>query len=243
VIIEVINPNTSLEMTRQIERCAQSAALPETQIRATCPQHGPRSIESAFDETIAGAALLDELCQDETTPADAYVIACFGDPALDAAREIATVPVIGMAEAAFHMASFIAYRFGVVTTMERTLPASRHLLKKYGYQHQCSGVRATNIPVLDLEQPDETVYSRLYQACLDAVKQDGAEAIVLGCAGMSGLFRRLSQALPVPLIDGVSAAVKLAESLYQLGLTTSKTGQYGHPLHKPFIGRYQHWNQ
>lgn len=241
--INLINPNTCQGMTDKIASSAAQVALPDTKIVATSPEHGPESIESAFDETIAAAALLDQIRRGEEMGLDAHIVACFGDPALDAAREIATKPVIGIAGAAFQLASLVSFRFGVVTTMTRTLPASEHLLHRYGYQHLCSGVRATDIAVLDLEAIDIATYNQLKHECEKAIQQDGAEAIVLGCAGMSDLADELSEQLNVPVIDGVVASVKLAESLHQLKLTTSKVGQYAPPLAKGFSGQYQHWTR
>lgn len=241
--IQIINPNTSAGMTEAMAASARLIALPDTQIIASTPEHGPKSIECAFDETIAGAAMLDQVQQGKIMAVDAHIVACFGDPALDAARELADAPVIGIAEAAFKLASMVGHKFAVVTTLSRTVPASEHLLHKYGYKHLCSGVRATDIPVLALEHIEPSAYKQLRDECLAAVEEDGAEAIVLGCAGMSALVERLRAELPVPIIDGVAAAVKLAESLHQLGLKTAKTGQYGAPVNKPFVGRYEHWNR
>jgi allantoin racemase len=241
--IQLINPNTSANMTHAMALSAQSVALNSTQIIACTPEHGPKSIECAFDEVIASAALLDLIEQGKQQGVDAHIIACFGDPALDAAREIADAPVIGIAEAAFQLAGLVTHKFGVVTTLSRTLPASEHLLQKYGYQHRCSGVRASDIHVLALENIEPAAYQLLKTECLAAIEQDGAEAIVLGCAGMSALVEKLAAELPVPIIDGVTAAIKLAESLHQLGIRTSKTGQYGQRISKPFIGRYAHWSK
>ncbi len=241
--INLINPNTNQAMTDKIATAAQSVALPNTEIIASSPVNGPESIESAFDEALAAAALLDVIRIGEEQGVDAHIIACFGDPALDAAREIATKPVIGIAGAAFQLASLVSYRFGVVTTMTRTLPASEHLLQRYGYKHLCSGVRATDIPVLELETLSNQAFQLLFSECKKAIKEDGAEAIVLGCAGMSDLTNELSEQLNVPVIDGVTAAVKLAESLHQLTLTTSKSGQYAAPLVKPIHGIFEHWSQ
>ncbi|MEX3073334.1 aspartate/glutamate racemase family protein [Vibrio alginolyticus] len=241
--INLINPNTCQGMTDKISVSAQTVALPHTEIIASSPVNGPESIESAFDETLAAAALLDVIRSGEEQGVDAHIIACFGDPAVDAAREIATKPVIGIAGAAFQLASLVSYRFGVVTTMTRTLPASEHLLHRYGYHHLCSGVRATDIPVLDLESLSVQTYQLLADECRKAIKEDGAEAIVLGCAGMSDLANELSEELNVPVIDGVTAAVKLAESLHQLKLSTSKSGQYAAPLVKPIHGMFRHWSQ
>ena len=240
--LHLINPNTSQLMTQKISESAQSVALPDTNVIAVSATHGPASIESAFDDVIAGAALLDAIRLGEQQGVDAHIIACFGDPALDAARELASVPVIGIAEAAFQLASLVSYRFGIVTTMQKTLPASEHLLKRYGYEHLCSGVRATNIAVLNFEDLQEDVYIRLKSECEKAILLDGAEAIVLGCAGMSKLAHQLTLELDVPVVDGVTAAVKLAESLYQLNLNTSKKGLYSSPLPKYFRGRYEHWS-
>ena len=125
-----------------------------------------------------------------------------------------------------------------------TLPAAEHLLHRYGYHHLCSGVRATDIAVLDLEQIQASAYQQLLQECRAAISQDGAEAIVLGCAGMSDLATELSAALNVPVIDGVAAAVKLAESLHALKLTTSQKWQLRRATQQNrFHGRYQHWSR
>lgn len=243
MIINLINPNTCQGMTEAIGLSAKSVALPSTEILAINPSDGPASIESAFDEAIAGAALMDVIKKGEEKGVDAHIIACFGDPALDAAREIADAPVIGIAEAAFIYASLISHQFAIVTTMRRTLPISYRLLETYGYEKQCCSVKASDIPVLDLEHTTDETYQILKSDSLAAIEEDRAEAIVLGCAGMSNLLEKLNNELPVPVIDGVTSAVKLAESLFQLGLKTSKTGQYNYPLKKPFIGRYQHWNK
>lgn len=241
--IQLINPNTSQPMTEKMAQAAQAIALPGTQIIATQPQHGPKSIESAFDDVIAAAALMDEISDGYHANVDAHIIACFGDPGLDAAREIATAPVIGIAEAAFHAASLVCRRFSVVTTLSSTVPTAHHLLEHYGFAHLCAQVRATDIPVLDLEQHSDAIYQQLVNECWQAIHQDNAQAIVLGCAGMADIVARLREALPVPIIDGVTAAVTFAESLVRLGLTTSKHGHYAVPKTKPFIGRYQHWNR
>lgn len=241
--IQLINPNTCQGMTDKIAVSAQTICLPTTQIIARSPAHGPESIECAVDETIASAAMLDVIAQGEAEGVDAHIVACFGDPAIDAARELAKAPVIGIAGAAFQLASLVSHKFGVVTTMSRTLPAAHHLLQRYGYAHLCSGVRATDIAVLDLEHIQADVYKDLVDECRAAIEQDGAEAIVLGCAGMSDLANEISAELQIPVIDGVVAAVKLAESLHALNLTTSKSGQYAAPFGKAFHGRYQHWSR
>jgi allantoin racemase len=171
---------------------------------------------------------------------DATVIACFGDPGLLAAREIMRGPVIGVAEAAMRAASFVATGFSIVTTMTRTCIIAEHLVERYGVGPQCRGIHGTDVPVLALEEPGSDAYERILAQCRDALAYDRSGAIVLGCAGMAGLCARLTQALGVPVIDGVSAAVKFAEALVSLGLATSKTGDLAYPLPKEYRGAFVH---
>lgn len=240
--INLINPNTCLAMTDKIASSAESVTQDSTQIFASSPIHGPESIECIRDEVIASAALLEVIAEGEANQVDGHIIACFGDPAIDAAKEIATAPVIGIAQAGFHLASLVSHRFSIVTTLARTIPMAEHLLDKYGFTHQCASIRAAEISVLDLEKTSEAVFNELEAECLIAIEQDKAEAIVLGCAGMSDLALRLQNSLNVPVIDGVTAAVKMLESLHALNLTTSKSFIYSTPEKKEFKGRYQHWS-
>jgi len=118
--IKVINPNTTESMTRTIGAAARSVATTGTEIVAVSPAMGPVSIECHYDEAVSALGVLDEVRKGEREGFDGYIIACFGDPGLLAAREVARGPVIGIAEAAMHMASLIATGFSVVTTLTRT---------------------------------------------------------------------------------------------------------------------------
>jgi allantoin racemase len=163
---------------------------------------------------------------------DGHVIACFGDPALHAAREVADAPVIGIAEAAFHMATLIATKFSIVTTLSRTKIIAEHLLYQYGFAHKCAQIRCIDLPVLDLENNEQATYQKLLENCLAAKQQDGIGAIVLGCGGMAKLAERVAAEIDIPVIDGVTAAVKLIEALHGLGIKTSKWGDYNYPEQK-----------
>ena len=232
--IKVINPNTTSSMTDAIARAARAVAAAGTEIIAVTSKSGAVSIEGHYDEAMSIVGLVDAI--NEGPEADACIIACFGDPGLLAVREIATGPVLGIAEAAMHAASFIATGFSVVTTLERTRIIAEHLVRNYGMEHHCRRVRATEIPVLELENPASNARAMILAECERAIVEDGCGAIVLGCAGMADLNQFLENALGVPVIDGVAAAVKFAEALVGLGLKTSKRGDLAYPLHKPYKG-------
>jgi allantoin racemase len=232
--ILVVNPNTTLSMTSKIGAAAMAAAAPGTEIIAVNPEHGPESIEGYYDEALSVPGLIGEIRKHPE--ADAIVLACFDDSGLDAARCIGPAPVIGIGEAAFHMASLISVRFGVVTTLSRSVPAIEHNLMRYGLAGRCAKVRASDVPVLELEVPGSSAQARISEEIRAAIAEDGAEAIVLGCAGMADLAHSLSAEHGVPVLDGVSCAVKLAESLVALKLTTSSAGGYARPRPKLYKG-------
>jgi allantoin racemase len=233
--IAVINPNTTASMTATIADAARRVAHAETEILAITSSMGPVSIEGYYDEVFAVPGLLVEIARAEREGADAVVIACFDDTGLDAARTLAGIPVIGICEAALSATSFIAQRFSVVTTMERSRLPVEHLVHRYGMGSRCK-VRAADVPVLSLEDPNSNARDRLRSEISAALKDDRAEAIVLGCAGMADLTASLRREFGVPVIDGVAAAVKQAESLIAQGLSTAKRGAYATPVTKAYHG-------
>ncbi|WP_077032817.1 aspartate/glutamate racemase family protein [Pelomonas sp. KK5] len=235
--IKIINPNTTWSMTDKIGQCARSVASAGTEIIAVSPAMGPASIESHYDEALAVPGLLQEIAKGEREEGcDAYVIACFGDPGLKAARELARGPVVGIAEAAMHLASMIGSRFSVVTTLSRTIGQAWHLAEAYGMQRFCANVRACELPVLELEEPGSKARERIVDECRRALDEDGSDVIVLGCAGMADLCAHITQQLSVPVVDGVAAATRLAETLAALRLNTSKRGELATPLPKAYTG-------
>lgn len=233
--ILVVNPNTTESMTRLIGEAARLAAAPSTEIRPRTSSMGPASIEGYYDEALAVPGLLIEIGKGERTGADAAIIACFDDTGLDAARALSSIPVIGICEAAVATAAMIAKRFTVVTTLERSRVPVEELCRRYGMSERAK-VRAANIAVLSLEDPNSGARDRLRSEIAAALDEDKAEAIVLGCAGMADLAKTLSREFGIPVIDGVGAAVKQAEALVGLGLTTSKRGAYALPIAKTYAG-------
>ena len=151
--------------------------------------------------------------------ADAIIIACFDDTGLTEARRIASCPVIGIGEAAFHAAILLGARFSVVTTLSISIPVIESNLMDYGLAKHCLRVRASEVPVLDLERPGSEAEVRISDEIARAIAEDGAQAIVLGCAGMADLSARLTRMHGLPVIDGVAAASGLATMLARLPLS------------------------
>ena len=233
----VINPNTTASMTRLIGESALAVAAPGTTVTAVNPDMGPASIESHYDEALSVPGLLAEIARAQAgePAADGFVIACFGDPGLDAARELADGPVVGIAEAAMHAASFLGRGFSVVTTLGRTRGRAWELAERYGMQRFCLGVHACEIAVLDLDRDPDAV-KVIIEACRVALDRDGSDAIVLGCAGMADLCAVISAELGVPVVDGVAAATLMVQSLVTLGLRTGARGEFAPPLPKAYTG-------
>lgn len=241
-VIQVINPNTSQAMTETIGAAARAVAGANTEILAVCPTQGVPSIEGHFDEAIAAIGVLEQVKAGREQGVSGHVIACFGDPGLLAARELAQGPVVGIAEAAMHMATLVATRFSVVTTLPRTLVIARHLLQQYGFEHHCAALHAIDLPVLSLEDGSGIAQEKVRQRCIQAKREDGSGAIVLGCGGMADLAQTLTRELGIPVIDGVTAAVKMVESLLALGLYTSKHGDLDYPIRKNLSGQFERLN-
>lgn len=234
--ITVINPNTTASMTAKIGAAARAVAAPGTEIVALNPAMGPVSIEGYYDEAFCVPGLLEEIRK--AGDADGCVVACFDDTGLDAARTVARGPVVGICEAAMHMATLVAGSFSVVTTLGRSVPVVEHLARKYGFAHHLRRARAAEVPVLALEDEGSDARARLRAEIRRALDEDRPEAIILGCAGMADLNRALAAEFAVPVIDGVGAAVKLVEGLVGLGLSTSRRGGYAAPAPKPYTGAF-----
>ena len=230
--ILVINPNSTAAMTAKIAASVRERAAAGTVIHAANPSDSPASLEGAYDEAMSLRGLLDLVAQGERDGMDAYVIACFGDPGVAAAREIASGPVIGICEAAMHAASFIANSFSIVTTLDRSVPAIEELVLRQGMERRCRRVRAAGIPVLALEDESAAAREAVKAQVLAAAREDRSDAVILGCAGMADLTEWLSAEAGLPVLDGCVAAVKQAEALVGAGLKTSKFGAYASPLIK-----------
>lgn len=230
--ILVINPNTTASMTEKIGRAAELVASEGTQIVARNPATGPASIQGVEDGEAALPGLFEEIDKLEADPLgfDAIIIACFDDTGLYAARKRTRLPVVGIGEAAYHYAMLVAERFSVVTTLSVSIPVIQENIMRYGLSARCGKVRASNVPVLELERPGSTARETISDEIASALLHDNSDAIVLGCAGMADLAADLSARHHVPVVDGVAAAIKLAEGLVTMRLGTSQYGPFRHTL-------------
>jgi allantoin racemase len=235
VRILVVNVNTTELMTAQIAEQARGAASPGTEIVAVTPRFGPASVESILESHLSAVGVLDAVLH-APGPYDAVILAGFGELGREALQELVEVPVVDITDAAAHLACLLGRSFAVVTTVQRTAPAIEDRLTLAGLRARCVAVRAIQMNVLDLEADLDATAAAITAAATQAVLDDGAEVICLGCAGMAGLAERVSAQVGVPVVDGVTAAVALAESLHTLGLRTSKVGFSAPSPDKPIKG-------
>lgn len=220
-----INPNTSATLTEMGAKIARSVARPETEIVPVTGRFGARYLSTRASTTIAAHAVLDTYAR-EGHGADVVLIACFGDPGLFALRELAPVPVIGMAEASCHLASTLGRKFSIVTGGRAWGPMLEEFVAAIGLSANLASVRTIERTGADIAaEPDEAL-AELKGACRLAVEEDGAEAVILGGLGLAGLADRIAGDVPVPLIDNVVAAVRMAEAAATLGTLKPRSGSF-----------------
>ncbi len=227
--ILVLNPNTSVTMTAEIAAAARAAAAPDTEIDTAQPSFGAVAIDSAAESYLSAVGVMDAIATRlaaGTFDADAVVLAGFGEHGKDALQEMLEVPVLDIAEAAAHVAHLIGRRFSVITTLARSIAPIEDRLLLAGLASHCASVRACGLGTAEVDADPDGAVAAIVAEAERAVRQDGADVICLGCAGMAGVTAAISDALGVPAVDGVAAAVGLAQMLVGLRLSTSKVGAY-----------------
>ena len=231
--IIVVNVNTSKSMTDVIAEAAGRHASPGTTVVTLRPYFGAEAVDCNFESYLSAVAVMDRvLAYDESY--DAVVLAGFGEHGRDGLQELIAAPVVEICEASAQVAMLIARTFSVITTLRRSVPAIEDRLKLAGLDARCASVRASGLAVLELEEDPERAVTAIVDQAEQAVTEDKAEVIVLGCGGMAGLDATIRKRTGVPVVDGVAAAVTIAESLVRLGLTTSKVRTYAAPRPKTF---------
>ena len=230
----LLNPNTDERHTTSMSAVALAALPAGSEVIALTATRGPSSIESDADAVVAAAEVLEMIRAHAEL--DAYLVACFGDPGVDAARELVRAPIVGIGEAAYSAVSFIARRFAVLTTLPRGVPELEDSLRARGVAHCCVGVFPIDVPVAEQGSDYPETTEALASAGARAVEKHGAEAVVLACGGMSDVARSLQDRLGVPVCDGVAVGSLLAYGFWAAGLRTSKIGAYARPEPIPYEG-------
>jgi len=225
--ILAVNCNTDAAMTSAIAAIGQAAASAGTSVVGVTPSWGPASAEGYVESLVTAAAVMDAVAS-RTDPFDAVVMAGFGEHGREGMRQLVRQPVVDITEAAVFAACLLGHRFGIVTTVDAAVAGIHDSLATMGTSGRCRSVRAAEVHVSAIAD-DVARTADALEATGRAVLADGADVLVLGCAGFAGLDAELERRLGVPVVDGVAAAVRFAEGLIALGKRTSTAGPYAPP--------------
>ena len=217
-----INPNSSQEVTEGIEKICRKYSLSDTEVEVKYIEEAPSGIESYHDAAVSVKNLLDKF-EEWENQYDGFIIACHSDIGVDLLRELTAKPVIGIGEASMLFALPLGHKFSILSLKRKKIPQKEDLVRKYGLENRCASIRITGLGVI---ATDEEKREKLVQEGIKAVKEDGAEVLILGCAGMAGFDKKIEKIIGVPVIDGVVSALMIIESLNRYGVSTSKIGKY-----------------
>lgn len=227
--IMVINPNSSEEMTRQIEQVLSQIKRPETELTVVRVEEAPPAIESDTDIAQAVPGVLRLVRRANEEGYDAVIIACFSDPGLSAAREVSEILVLGIEETSLHVAAMLGHKFTVLTPLPQRVPKKEREIKAVGLAESLASVRPLGLTVTETEAQPERTKARVLEVSQKAVEADGAEVLVLGCAGMTGYAEEIQKKLGVVVIDPTSVTFKIAEGLMEAQVRHSKHALYSRP--------------
>ncbi len=229
------NPNTSVRVTERIAAVARGIAAPGTEIVAVTATAGVPYIATRAEAAIAGRATL-ELMAEYGAGCDAAIVVAFADPGLGGARELMPVPVVGLAEAAMLTACMLGRRFAIVTFSGSLGPWYRECVEYQGLTSRLAAIRCLDAPFTGIDAVQAELRDLLVALCCRTVAEDDAEVVILGGAPLAGLARQIAGHVPVPLVDGVEAAVRQAETLVALAPRKATAGSFRRPAAKPAIG-------
>lgn len=238
--IRVVIPSITKEYEASGLEQYSPAARADTELSVALLDRGPASIESRYDEAVAVPEVVRKAMEAEKDGVDAVIIDCMADPGLEAAREMVSIPVVGPAETAMHVAAMLGHRFSIIIVLDSAASMFEDHVSRIGVAERLASVRAVNIPVLELGDTERVIKALTEQSAM-AVTDDGAHVIVFGCTGMIGLAGEVKGGLEdlgipdVPVIDPAFLAVKVAEAFVDMGLSHSKR-TYPHPPQKEIVG-------
>ena len=237
--ILVINPNTEETMTEQIRDQILSICPEDVVLDAVSNAAGPVSIEGHTDEIVSAYHILETISEN-SGKYDGYLIACFSNhPSIGMLRELTGKSVVGIAEGACHFASLMGASFAVVTTSPKWVPMLEEAIGSFSLAKKCNGVYTSGLSVEELHSlSKEKVEKEIIQAGKIAVA-NGAEVIVLGCAGMSGMKEKLEESIDVPVIDSCEAGFMMLYGMCQMHLKSSRACMYAPQLPRKTKGLHE----
>ena len=231
----LINPNISDSVSDLIRAEALRSAAPGTEIEVVTAPFGVAYIETRF-EALIGAYAAAQVAAEHHERFDAVIVAAFGDPGLGGLREALPCPVTGLTEAALASACLLGGRFSIVAISQRIRAWYRETVQHYGLEGRLASIRALDEPLAAIGKVQSTQGETLVTLAQRCVAEDGADVIVLAGAPLAGLARALAGRLPVPFVDGVSSAVRHAESMVVLRPNRASQGSFSPPPRKPNRG-------
>ncbi len=227
--IMVINPNTSESMTENMRRNLLRIKGEDTELVVTCPDQGPETIDSSYDAALTVPPTLQLVQKANKEGFDAVIIAAFSDPGLEAAREISDILVVGIEEVTLHVAAMLCGKFTVLTPIKNRIPHKYKEVQNYKLDPWLASVRTTDMTVADTDANTKLAKSRILEVAHQAVEEDGAEIIILGCAAMVGYHEDISRELGIVVLDPTTVTLKICEALIDAKLTHSKKALYAKP--------------
>jgi Asp/Glu/hydantoin racemase len=231
----LINPNITEPMTGSMAAEARRYTSPGTEIIAVTAAFGTQYVENRAEAAIAAHAVLDALAQ-HAAGCDAAIVCAFGDPGLAAAREFADIPVLGIEESAILTAWMLGRRYSIVCLTPRLRRWYIECAQEHGLAGRLASVRALNLPIPDITRAKDQFRTALLAECTRAIEDDEAEVIIFGGGPIAGLARESADLIQVPVLDGVSCAVRMAEALVGLHPRKAARGSFARPAPKPASG-------
>jgi len=215
----VINPNSSQTVTDGIKLALDPLRKFGTPIRCLTLSEGPQGIENQRQADLTIPPMLRLAARQKD--AVGYVIACFGDPGLHALRDQTALPVVGIQEAAVMTALTLGQRFGVIAILPASIPRHMRAFGAMGVRDRLAGDRALGLTVADLADPDKSLKAMI-ATCKRLRDDDGADVLIMGCAGMAHYRETLEAETGLPVVEPCQAAAAMA--LTQIALSLTHTG-------------------
>ncbi len=232
--ILIINTNASERITEKIRAVADAAKRDDCDVTTTCLARGPVTIESSYDEAYAIAPTIDLVKQANDEDYDAIIVACFCDVGVEAAKEISSIPVLGLEETTLSVALLLGAKFGIMTERHQRVAMKELHVRRHGLLERMASIRPLELSVAEMESNPQRTKAAGIELARRMVEEDGAEVIVMGCAAMAGYSDELERQLQVPVLDPLTVTLKVAEALIDMGLSHSRVGLYAPPMPKEF---------